>query len=62
MKRILNKREIDKFLFDVAQNGMTAISIKGVPSPGDTCSPIGNNINIGWECVETKERCYIIYE
>jgi hypothetical protein len=62
--RIINKQEIDSFLLAVMQDGMTAIAIKGPPTPGDTYSdgePITNDVNVAWECVETKDRCDIVY-
>lgn len=61
-KVIVNKKEVDKFLFDAATKGLGARAIKG---PGDghafsDGSPM-KQVNIGWECVETGDKIWIEY-
>ena len=51
MKDLLNKKEVDKWCFNQCKKGNTIIGVKGLVG--------GKKQNIGFECVETKERIYL---
>lgn len=61
--KILNKDEVDTFIWECAKDGGAAIGVKGDP-PADATyedgTPITNQINVAWMDSVTKQRCEII--
>jgi len=62
--KIVNKEELDQFIWDVTQKGHVCKSIKGkppIPMFFKDGSPI-SSINIGWFDATTGEQIDIVYE